>query len=80
MTSMSTQRQGGRRASLLSRNAAVPKAIPDVPGEAVLDSAHIGDIVGAFGRIKLQSVHSCWCGYGVAVQRDDVEPVPRQRE
>jgi Mn2+/Fe2+ NRAMP family transporter len=52
MTSMSTQRQGGRRASLLSRNAAVPKAIPDVPGEAVLDSAHIGDIVGAFGRIR----------------------------
>jgi Mn2+/Fe2+ NRAMP family transporter len=49
---MSTQRQGGRRASLLSRNAAVPKAIPDVPGEAVLDSAHIGDIVGAFGRIR----------------------------
>jgi Mn2+/Fe2+ NRAMP family transporter len=52
MTSMSTQRQGGRRASLLSRNAAVPKAIPDVPGDAVLDSAHIGDIVGAFGRIR----------------------------
>jgi len=49
---MSTQRQGGRRASLLSRNAAVPKAIPDVPGDAVLDSAHIGDIVGAFGRIR----------------------------
>jgi NRAMP (natural resistance-associated macrophage protein)-like metal ion transporter len=52
MTSMSTQRQGGRRASLLSRNAAVPKAIPDAPGDAVLDSAHIGDIVGAFGRIR----------------------------
>ena len=52
MTSMSTQRQGGRRASLLSRNAAVPKAIPDAPGEAALDSAHIGDIVGAFGRIR----------------------------
>jgi Mn2+/Fe2+ NRAMP family transporter len=52
MTSMSTQRQGGRRAALLSRNAAVPKAIPDVPGDAVPDSAHIGDIVGAFGRIR----------------------------
>src|SRR5271168_3165464 len=52
MTSMPTQRQGGLRASLLSRNAAVPKPIPDMPGEAVLDSAHIGDIVGAFGRIR----------------------------
>jgi NRAMP (natural resistance-associated macrophage protein)-like metal ion transporter len=52
MTSTSTQRQGGLLAALLSRNAAVPKAIPDMPGEAVLDSAHIGDIVGAFGRIR----------------------------
>src|SRR5580693_1623731 len=52
MTSTSTQRQGGRRGALLSRNAAVPKAIPDAPGEAALDSAHIGDIVGAFGRIR----------------------------
>ena len=27
-------------------------ALPDVAGQAVLDSAHTGDIVGAFGRIR----------------------------
>ena len=51
MTSISTR--GGLRSSLLSRTAAAaPDAIPDVSGQAVLDSAHTGDIVGAFGRIR----------------------------
>lgn len=49
MTSISTQLRGGLRASPLGRTAA---AAPDVAGQAVLDSAHTGDIVGAFGRIR----------------------------
>lgn len=38
--------------SMQHRSAATaPKGNPE-PGEAVLDSAHVGDIVGAFGRIR----------------------------
>jgi Mn2+/Fe2+ NRAMP family transporter len=52
MTSISTQLRGGLRNSL-SRNAGVaPRANSDESGQAVLDSAHTGDIVGAFGRIR----------------------------
>jgi Mn2+/Fe2+ NRAMP family transporter len=52
MTSISTQPRGGRRTSV-GRNAAVaPSANADAPRQAVLDSAHTGDIVGAFGRIR----------------------------
>src|ERR1700722_16739933 len=50
-TQISTQR-GGLRASILGRGApTAPKESPE-PGQAVLDSAHVGDIVGAFGRIR----------------------------
>ena len=52
MTSISTQRPGGLRDSLPGRTAAAaPKVTSDVSGQAVLDAAHAGDIVGAFGRI-----------------------------
>ena len=52
MASISTQHRGGLRASILGRSAsAAPKENPE-PGQAVLDSAHVGDIVGAFGRIR----------------------------
>ncbi len=52
MASISTQHGGGLRASILGRGApAAPKETPE-PGQAVLDSAHVGDIVGAFGRIR----------------------------
>ncbi len=49
MTSISTR--GDLRSSPLNV-AAAPNAIADAPGQAVLDSAHAGDIVGAFGRIR----------------------------
>jgi Mn2+/Fe2+ NRAMP family transporter len=56
MTSISTQPRGGRRTSV-GRNAAVaPSANADAPRQAVLDSAHTGDIVGAFGRIRRDDV------------------------
>jgi Mn2+/Fe2+ NRAMP family transporter len=52
MASISTQHRGGLRAAILGRSAsAAPKENPE-PGQAVLDSAHVGDIVGAFGRIR----------------------------
>jgi Mn2+/Fe2+ NRAMP family transporter len=52
MTSISAQHRGGLRAAILGRSAsAAPKENPE-PGQAVLDSAHVGDIVGAFGRIR----------------------------
>ena len=52
MTSISAQ-QRGHRTSLLSRTGAVrPEAVSDASGQAVLDTAHTGDIVGAFGRIR----------------------------
>src|SRR5271156_1041277 len=51
-TQISTQHRGGLRAAILGRGApAAPKENPE-PGQAVLDSAHVGDIVGAFGRIR----------------------------
>ena len=52
MTSISAQ-QRGLRTNLLGRtDAAGPEVIPDASGQAALDSAHTGDIVGAFGRIR----------------------------
>ena len=52
MASISTQHRGGLRAAILGRSASTaPKEDPE-PGQAVLDSAHVGDIVGAFGRIR----------------------------
>src|SRR6201996_5002428 len=47
MASISAQQRGPRR-SLLGRT----ELMPDGAGQAVLDSAHTGDIVGAFGRIR----------------------------
>ena len=52
MTLISTQLRGGLHTSLSPTAAAVPKANVDGSGQAVLDSAHTGDIVGAFGRIR----------------------------
>ena len=53
MTSISTQLRGRFRTSALSGTAeTVPGAVCDASGQAVLDSAHTGDIVGAFGRIR----------------------------
>jgi Mn2+/Fe2+ NRAMP family transporter len=52
MTSTSTQFRGGRRTSLGRNAAAAPRANSDGSGQAVLDPAHTGDIVGAFGRIR----------------------------
>ncbi|MGO9380587.1 MAG: NRAMP family divalent metal transporter [Mycobacterium sp.] len=51
MTSISSR--VGLRASLLDRTAAIaPTVKADGSGQAVLDSAHTGDIIGAFGRIR----------------------------
>jgi Mn2+/Fe2+ NRAMP family transporter len=53
MTSTSTELRSGRRTSLFGRTAAAaPSATSGVSEQAVLDSAHVGDIVGAFGRIR----------------------------
>jgi Mn2+/Fe2+ NRAMP family transporter len=52
MTSISTQFRGGRRTSLSRNAAAASGANSDGSGQAVLDPAHTGDIVGAFGRIR----------------------------
>jgi Mn2+/Fe2+ NRAMP family transporter len=53
MTSISTQLRGRFRTSAPSRTAATtPDTVPDASGQAVLDSAHTGDIIGAFGRIR----------------------------
>ncbi len=53
MTSISTQLRDRLRTSALSGTAATaPGAIRDASRRAVLDSAHTGDIVGAFGRIR----------------------------
>ena len=52
MASISTQHRGGLRASILGRSASAPPKENPEPGQAVLDSAHVGDIVGAFGRIR----------------------------
>jgi len=48
MTSISTQ----LRASFGRTEVAAPQPGSDEAGQAVLDSAHTGDIVGAFGRIR----------------------------
>jgi Mn2+/Fe2+ NRAMP family transporter len=59
MASISTQHRGGLRASILGRGApAATKESPE-PGQAVLDSAHVGDIVGAFGRIRRDGTDAC---------------------
>jgi len=34
-----------------------PRATPETSGSAVLDSAHVGDIIGAFGRIERDATH-----------------------
>ncbi len=52
MTSISTQLRGGLRASFGRTGAVAPQPGSDGAGQAVLDSAHAGDIVGAFGRIR----------------------------
>jgi hypothetical protein len=52
MTSIPTQLRGGLRTSLSRNVATTPRANVDGSGQAVLDSAHTGDIVGAFGRIR----------------------------
>src|SRR6201988_5252515 len=52
MTSISSQLRSGLRASFSRNAAAAPRANPDGSGQAVLDPAHTGDIVGAFGRIR----------------------------
>ena len=51
MTSIHTG--GGRRTPVFGRTAAAPEGAPsEAQGPTVLDSAHVGDIVGAFGRIR----------------------------
>jgi Mn2+/Fe2+ NRAMP family transporter len=53
MTSISTQIRGGLRSSRLRRTAVeAPNVVPDASTQDVLDTAHTGDIVGAFGRIR----------------------------
>jgi Mn2+/Fe2+ NRAMP family transporter len=58
MTSISTEARGAvgapsttNRAGFRTETHAAPDVTPDTSGSAVLDSAHVGDIVGAFGRI-----------------------------
>jgi Mn2+/Fe2+ NRAMP family transporter len=54
MTSISTQLRGGLHAGPLSRTATEARPAPGsgVSEQAVLDSAHTGDMVGALGRIR----------------------------
>jgi Mn2+/Fe2+ NRAMP family transporter len=59
MTSISTEGPGAVVAPSTTNGAAVPtethpatRVTPETSGSAVLDSAHVGDIVGAFGRIR----------------------------
>jgi Mn2+/Fe2+ NRAMP family transporter len=52
MTSISAQQRDLRTNQLGRTDAAGPQVIPDGSGQAALDSAHTGDIVGAFGRIR----------------------------
>lgn len=40
------------------KNCATPRVTPDTSGSSVLDSAHVGDIVGAFGRIGWDVTHA----------------------
>jgi Mn2+/Fe2+ NRAMP family transporter len=43
--------------SISTEAHAAPAVTPDAAGSAVLDSAHVGDIVGAFGRIRRDATH-----------------------
>src|ERR1700744_394284 len=52
MTSISAQQRDLRTNQLGRPDAAGPEVPPDASGQAALDSAHTGDIVGAFGRIR----------------------------
>ncbi len=59
MTSVSSDAIGAVEIPLTTNGAAVPAEThaapgitPDTSGAAVLDSAHVGDIIGAFGRIR----------------------------
>src|SRR6201995_3193655 len=52
MTSISAQQRDLRTNQLGRTDAAGPEVIPDASGQDALDSAHTGDIVGAFGRIR----------------------------
>jgi Mn2+/Fe2+ NRAMP family transporter len=52
MTSISAQFRGGLRTSFSRTGTVASQPVPDGSGQAVLDSAHTGDIVGAFGRIR----------------------------
>lgn len=55
MTSISSQDLDAVGLSPAANGAAAgtrPQMLPDNPGSAELDSAHVGDIVGAFGRIR----------------------------
>jgi NRAMP (natural resistance-associated macrophage protein)-like metal ion transporter len=57
MPPISTQLRNGLRGSVSSHTAA-----PAVSGQAVLDSAHTGDIVGAFGRIRRDGTYGTSSG------------------
>src|SRR3984885_11138675 len=52
MTSISTQPRGGRRFGRGGRIGDSATVISDASGQVVAESAHAGDIVGAFGRIR----------------------------
>jgi Mn2+/Fe2+ NRAMP family transporter len=45
------------RATLRSETHATPAVTPDTSGSEVLDSAHVGDIIGAFGRVGRDATH-----------------------
>ncbi|KLO32232.1 NRAMP family divalent metal transporter [Mycobacterium haemophilum] len=45
-------------ASVCVKSPATSRVTPDASGSAVLDSAHVGDIVGAFGRIGRDATHA----------------------
>jgi Mn2+/Fe2+ NRAMP family transporter len=64
MTSISTEAQGAvgapattNHATVRTETHAAAAVSPDAAGSAVLDSAHVGDIVGAFGRIGRDATH-----------------------
>lgn len=70
MASISTEALGGVGASATTKRPAsqaltlaAPAVSPGTSGSAALDSAHVGDIIGAFGRIGRdvrQAGHSRW--------------------
>jgi NRAMP (natural resistance-associated macrophage protein)-like metal ion transporter len=64
MPSISTEGLGAVGAPSTTNGATVPtethpapRVTPEASGSAVLDSAHVGDIVGAFGRIERDATH-----------------------